>query len=353
MPDGAPRRFRRAALAIGGASALLAAAIVASLAIGPVAIAPGRVLDIMLHILSGDFARDSRESVVVLDVRLPRTLLAICVGAGTAVSGAVMQGLFRNPLADPGIVGVSSGAGLAAALWFVFGAGAAAALPFGLGQFGLPLSAFIGGLIVTLILHTLSRHGGTTSMMTLLLAGIAIGAFAAAGIGVLIFIASDQQLRDFTFWTMGSLGGATWVKILMVLPFAGIFVALAPQLARGLDAIALGEAEAFHLGVNVEMLKRVAIVGVAAAVGASVAVSGVIGFFGLAVPHLVRLAIGPAHRLLLIVCAIFGGALMITTDLVARTIASPAEVPLGVVTAGLGAPFMLWLLMKRRREMFF
>lgn len=352
MPAAAARRtngLSPALAAIGISSALLLAAALASLAIGAVAIPPGRVVSILLGALTGT-ADATRESVVILDVRLPRTLLAILVGAGTAVAGAVMQGLFRNPLADPGVVGVSAGAGLAAALWFVVGAAIAApVVPATLLPFCLPLVAFLGGLAVTLILHVLSRHGGTTSVTSLLLAGIAISAFASAGIGLLVFVASDQQLREFTFWTLGSLGGATWSKIAMVLPFAGLFILLAPRLARGLDALALGEAEAFHLGIEVERLKRIAIVGVAAAVGASVAVSGVIAFFGLAAPHLVRLAIGPAHRLLLVVTALFGGALMIAADLVARTIASPAELPLGVLTAGLGAPFMLWLLMRRRR----
>lgn len=340
---------RRPGMAIPIAALMLIAAAILSLAIGPVPISPARVVEILVQAIGGG-ADASREAIVVLDVRLPRMLLAVLVGAGTAVSGAVMQGLFRNPLADPGIVGISSGAALAAALWFVIGASAAAVLPAAVARFGLPLSAFGGGLVVSFLLYAFSRQQGTTSIMTLLLAGIAIAALANAAIGFLIFIASDQQLRDFTFWMLGSLGGATWWKTAMVLPFAGAFILLAPALARSLDAIALGEAEAFHLGVDVETMKRLAIVGVAAAVGASVAVSGIIAFFGLAVPHLVRLAIGPAHRLLIVVCALFGAALMIATDLVARTVASPAELPLGVITAGMGAPFMLWLVMKRRRE---
>jgi iron complex transport system permease protein len=282
-------------------------------------------------------------------VRLPRTLLAVLIGAALAVSGAVMQGLFRNPLADPGVVGVSSGAGLAAAAWFVLGAGMASSLPWPFGDFGLPISAFIGGLVVTFVLHVLSSHDGRTSVTTLILAGIAITAFTSAGTGLLIFVASDQQLREFTFWTLGSLAGGTWTKVLLVLPFAGVFLLVAPALARGLDAIALGEAEAFHIGVDVETMKRIAIIGVAAAVGASVAVAGAIAFLGLTVPHLIRLAIGPAHRLLLPVSALFGGAMLVATDLVARTIASPAELPLGVITAGVGAPFMLWLILTRRR----
>jgi iron complex transport system permease protein len=330
---------------------LLAAAVFASLAIGPVTVPLGDLATVLGRLLTGNAARDGGAAVVVLDIRLPRTILAVLIGAALAVSGAVMQGIFRNPLADPGVVGVSSGAALAAALWFVLGAGAVAAPAEGISQFGLPLSAFAGGLVVTLLLHLLSRHDGRTSVMTLILAGIAITARASAGTGLLVFMASDQQLRDFTFWTLGSLAGATWMKVALVLPFAGLGVLMAPTLARGLDALALGEAEAFHLGIEVERLKRFAIVGVAAAVGASVAVAGVIAFFGLAVPHLVRLAIGPAHRPLLAISAVFGAALLVVTDLIARTIASPAEMPLGVITAGMGAPFMLWLILARRRTL--
>jgi iron complex transport system permease protein len=267
------------------------------------------------------------------------------VGAATAVAGAVMQGLFRNPIADPGIVGVSSGAALAAALWFVIGESIATPI---LTTFGLPIAALAGGLAVTAALHLIARRAGQTSVVTLALAGIAISALANAVIGILLFIANDQQLRAFTFWTLGSFGGATFSRVLMILPFIATFLLLAPMLARGLDALALGEPDAFHLGINVERLKRLALLGVAAAVGAAVAVSGIIGFVGLAVPHLVRVAIGPAHRPLLIVTALVGAGLMVITDLVARTIAAPAEVPIGVVTAALGAPFMLWLLLQRR-----
>jgi iron complex transport system permease protein len=345
---GAVRMDRRTweTLAIAIAAVLTVAAATASLALGPVSIAPARIAAILLGFLDGA-AATTRDAVVVLDVRLPRTVLGLLVGASTALAGAVMQGLFRNPLADPGVVGVSSGAGLAAALWFILGAGVTSLLPWNLGTLGLPLSAFAGGLAVTATLHLLSRRDGRTSATLLLLAGIAIGAFTSAGVGVLVFIASDQQLREFTFWTLGSLGGATTAKILIVLPFALAFLAVAPRLARGLDALALGEAEAFHLGVDVERLKRIAIVGVAAAVGASVAVSGVVGFVGLITPHVVRLAIGPSHRLLLPVTALAGAAFLVTADIVARMAAAPSEIPLGVITAGVGAPFMLWLLLRQ------
>jgi iron complex transport system permease protein len=329
---------------------MMLAAMTASLAIGPVAIAPERVLAILFHAATGILPSDTaRDTIVVLDIRLPRTLLGMIVGAATALAGAVMQGLFRNPLADPGIVGISSGAALAAASWIVFGVGAAAFLPPLVAGFGLPLSAFAGGLVMTVILHLIATSDGRTSVLTLLLAGIALSGLTTAGIGFLVFIASDQQLREFTFWTMGSLGGATYAKAGLVLPFVLFLIALAPGFARALDALSLGEAGAFHVGIDVESLKRLAIVGVAAAVGASVAVSGVVAFFGLIVPHLVRLVLGPAHRILLPVSVLAGAATLVLADLVARTVASPAELPLSVLTAGVGGPVMLWLLIGRRR----
>jgi iron complex transport system permease protein len=344
-------RAWRAGEAIAAAALLVAAAAVVSLATGPVAIAPARVLAILVDAATGA-GQATRDAVIVLDVRLPRTVLAIIVGAGTAVSGAIMQGLFRNPLADPSLVGVSSGAALAAALWFVFSGALAGLLPGALAAFGLPLFAFLGGLAVTLVLHLLATRDGRTSTVTFLLAGVAIGALTSALIGLLVFVASEQQLREFTFWTLGSLGGATWPKIAVVAPLVGVVILLAPAFARGLDALALGEAEAFYLGIDVERLKRIAIVGVAAAVGACVAVSGVIGFVGLTVPHLVRMMLGPGHRLLLPVSALLGAALLIVADVIARTAAAPAEIPLGVMTAAAGAPFMLWLLVSRRRAVF-
>lgn len=336
---------------IAGCAMLLCIAAVASLAIGPVFIAPAKVVGILWDAASGirpQAGIDLRDAIVVLDIRLPRTLLAMLVGASLALAGAVLQGIFRNPLADPGLVGVSPGAALAAVIWIVFGAFAAPYLHTIALAYALPLAAFAGGLITTLLLHRVATHDGRTSVANLLFAGIALGALAAAGTGLVVFIASDQQLREFTFWTLGSLGGATWVKTALVLPFAAVLFAGSLWLARGLDALALGEAEAFHVGVNVEALKRVAIVIVAAGVGAAVAVSGVIGFVGLIVPHLLRLSAGPAHKQLLIGSALLGAALLTASDVFARTIASPAELPLGVVTALLGAPFFIWLLRQQR-----
>jgi iron complex transport system permease protein len=343
-------RLRRVGLGFLVVLLLLVCAVAASLAVGPVAIAPARVFEVLAHASTGATPdRLDREAIVILDIRLPRTLLGLLVGGATALAGAVMQGLFRNPLADPGIVGISSGAAFAAAAWIVYGSSLAFFLPLPLGGFGLPIAAFAGGLLMTAILHAVSTSEGRTSILTLLLAGVALTGLASAGIGLLVFVASDQQLREFTFWTLGSLGGATYAKIGLILPFVLLLLVLAPAFARALDALALGEADAFHSGVDVEKLKRLAILGVAAAIGASVAVSGVIGFFGLTVPHLVRLAIGPAHRALLPISALAGGAVLIFADLVARTIAAPAELPLGILTAGIGGPIMLWLVLSRRR----
>jgi iron complex transport system permease protein len=347
----APRRRSPARLILGGCALVLVCAMIASLAIGPVVIAPLKVTGILWDALWGVRAGaglDMRDAIVVLDIRLPRTLLAAGVGATLAVAGAVMQGIFRNPLADPGIVGVSSGAALAAVAWIVFGNLVAAYVPRWMMSYSLPFVAFAGGLVATLLLHRLATRDGRTAVASLLFAGIALGSLAGAATGLIIFVASDQQLREFTFWSLGSLGGATWPRLGMIVPFALVLIAGSLWLARGLDALALGEAEAFHIGVGVERLKRVAIVVVAAGVGAAVAVSGIIGFVGLVVPHLLRLSAGPSHRLLLIGCALLGGGLLTASDIFARMVAAPAELPLGVVTALIGAPFFLWLLRRHR-----
>jgi iron complex transport system permease protein len=212
----------------------------------------------------------------------------------------------------------------------------------------LPALAFLGGLVTTLLLYRLATQDGRTSISMLLFAGIALGALAAAGTGLAIFAASDQQLREFTFWTLGSLGGASAARSAIVVPFALVLFAGSLMLARGLDALALGEAEAFHLGIDTQWLKRAAIVLVAAGVGAAVAMAGVIGFIGLVVPHLMRLSAGPMHAPLVLGCALLGGALLTASDILARTVAAPAELPIGVVTAILGAPYFLYLVQRNR-----
>ncbi len=247
-------------------------------------------------------ALSDRDRIIVYDIRMPRVVMGVLVGASLAVSGAVMQGLFRNPLADPAIVGVAAGASLGAVSIIVLGAGVLAPVTLLLGIYALPVAAFCGGLAVTIALYRIATRRGQTSIATMLLAGIALGAMATAMTGFLIFIADDRQLRDLTFWSLGSLAGATWTKVFAAGPIILAALGTTPFLARGLNAMALGESTAFHLGIPVQQLKYAAIVIVSAATGAAVAVSGGIAFVGIVVPHLLRLLIGPDNRYLLPLC---------------------------------------------------
>ncbi|TKD26223.1 iron ABC transporter permease [Rhodobacter capsulatus] len=288
------------------------------------------------------------ETAILLDIRLPRLIMGALVGAALAVSGALMQGLFRNPLADPGLVGVGAGAGLGAVAAIVLGGLLPAAFRAATGPYVVPLAAFAGGWAAVLILARIASLRGQTSIATLLLAGIVLGALAGAVTGILIYLADDNQLRDLTFWGLGSLAGANWLKLTAAAPILLAGLAAAPFLARGLDAMALGEAVAQHMGVPVERVKRGAILSVAAMTGAAVAVSGGIGFLGIVVPHILRLAIGPSHRLLLPLSALFGAALLIAADTVARLVVAPSELPIGIIMALIGAPVFLWILLARR-----
>lgn len=300
----------------------------------------------ILSVLGGTVSE--RDRIIIYDIRLPRVLLGILIGAALAVSGAVMQGLFRNPLADPGLVGVSAGAGLGAITMIVLGGTVMGPFVALADIYALPLAAFIGGLVTTMLLYRIATRRGQTSVATMLLAGIALGAMAGAFSGVLVYLADDRQLRDLTFWGLGSLAGATWTKITAAGPIIVLSLAATPFMARALNGLALGEASAAHLGIPVQRFKNIAIVTVAAATGASVAVSGGIGFVGIVVPHLLRLLIGPDHRYLLPASALLGASLLLLADAVSRTIVAPAELPIGIVTAAVGAPFFLWILLRRR-----
>jgi iron complex transport system permease protein len=295
---------------------------------------------------TGDSSLAARDQLILLSIRLPRVVMASVVGALLASAGTMMQGPFRNPLADPALVGVSAGAGLAAATMIVIGD---KTLPASMmsSPFLLPVAAFVGALATTSLLYRISTWRGRTSIATMLLAGLALGALAGAGTGLLVFLADDRQLRDITFWMLGSLAGATWPKIFAIAPALGLLLFSAVFVGRGLDLLVLGEAEAFHMGVAVERLKRFLIVLVAAVAGAAVSVSGVIGFIGIIVPHLLRLIIGPGHRLLLPASACCGAIVLLAADTFARTVAAPAELPIGIVTALIGAPFFLILLLKQ------
>ncbi len=283
--------------------------------------------------------------LVFFNIRLPRLVLGLAAGAALGLAGALMQGLFRNPLADPGLIGVSSGAALAAGCTIVMGSLWFPELPRSLGSWTLVLMAFAGGLAVTVLIYLLSRgEAGGTRVGLMLLAGIAVNALAGAGLGLLNFLASDEQLRNLQFWLLGSLGGARWSAVVLVGGIALAAGIAGLRLARALNALALGEAQAVLLGVPVERVKRVAIVATALAVGAVTATTGIIGFIGLVAPHMVRLAAGPDHRWVLPGSALLGAVLVLLADAVARTVVQPAELPLGVLTAAVGVPFFLLLL---------
>ncbi|MEM8654345.1 MAG: iron ABC transporter permease [Pseudomonadota bacterium] len=288
------------------------------------------------------------EAIVLWDIRAPRLVLGLLVGAALAVGGAVMQGLFRNPLADPGLVGVSAGAGLGAITAIVLAGFAPLWLMAAVGDQLVPVAAFLGGWASTMVLYQVSTRRGRTSVATMLLAGIALGALAGALSGILVYISDDRQLRDLTFWGLGSLGGASWAKVIAAGPIILVSVMAACALGRGLNGLALGEATAAHIGLNVQRVKNLAILTVAAATGAAVAVSGGIGFIGIVVPHLLRLGTGPDHRPLLINAALLGALLLVLADVIARVIIAPAELPIGIVTAVLGAPVFLWILLRQR-----
>lgn len=338
-------RAALARLTIAVLAVALAGTILLSLAAGA---SDASVAAVASDLLFGSGDVSVRDRVVIYDIRMPRVVMGVLIGAALAVSGAVMQGLFRNPLADPGLVGVSAGAGLGAVAVIVLGTSSLAMFTFWLGTLAVPMAAFFGGLVTTLILYRIATRQGRTSVATMLLAGLALTALAMALMGILIFMADDQQLRELTFWQLGSLAGATWAKNASVGPIIVLALATTPFLARGLNALSLGEGTALHLGIPVQRLKYVAIVACSAAVGASVAVSGGIGFVGMVVPHLLRLSIGPDNRYLLPASALLGAILLLLADAVARTIVAPAELPIGIVTAMAGAPFFLWILLRNR-----
>jgi len=293
----------------------------------------------------------SRDYLILIEIRLPRIVLGLLVGSSLAVCGALMQGLFRNPLADPGLMGVSSGAGLGAVMFIVFGGLLPLPLLQFFGQFAIVLGAFIGALLTTFLLYLIATRHGRTSIALLLLAGIAIAALSGAILGSFIYIADDRQLRDITFWSLGSLAGATWERVGVAAPFILVVLGCCSFLARALNGLSLGEGVAGHLGFPVQKIKNISIITVALACGAAVAVSGTIGFIGIVVPHLLRLTIGPDHRFLLPCSALLGAVLLLLADIAARLVIAPADFPIGIITALFGAPFFLFILLRQRASM--
>lgn len=346
VPTPATHRGRRFVIVVIGLVIALVVTCVVSLGTGQYALSPTEVVGVLLRALGIDTAwapEAPTAAGVVLDIRLPRIVLGLLVGTALAVSGVLMQAIFGNPLADAGVVGVSSGAAL----------GAAAALTFGLATFGMwttPAFAFIGGLIAVFAVYLISRSGGRTEVVTLLLTGIAVNAIAGAALAFLTFLGTTSTREQIVFWQLGSLNGALWPNIALITPLVVIGTAVAIFVARRLDLFALGERTARHLGVRVELLRIVVIITVAVLVCAGVAFAGIIAFVGLVIPHLLRMAIGPAHLPLMISSALGGALLIAVADLVARTAVPLADMPIGMITSLVGGPFFLWLLLRTRRR---
>lgn len=343
----AARQDRRKRLVMAALVLGLIVAALFSLAAGAMQIPITAILSILASKvgLTLPWAYTDAQAAVLFPIRVPRVLVAGIVGGVLGISGAAIQGLFRNPLAEPGLIGISNGAAMMVVTAIVLGH----LLPAALGPLLIPTAAFTGALGATWVVIRLASQNGKTSMTTMLLAGIAINALAGAVMGLLIAISNDQQLRSITFWMLGSLGGARWQALWPLLACTLPALVLLPMMGSRLNALALGEAEARHLGISVQRVKKTTTALVALAVGAAVALTGIIGFVGLVVPHLLRLAIGPDYRRLLPASAMLGATLLMLADLASRTLIAPGELPIGAVTAICGAPFFLWLLLRDRR----
>jgi iron complex transport system permease protein len=347
--SGARLARRRTVVGISLAVLLVAATLVSAL-IGQFGVS---VQEVVLSFLHGTWipnpwianpwpAIDPTADAALWVIRFPRIVMAMAVGAALAVAGAVMQAVFGNPLAEPGVVGVSAGAAFGAAIAIITGL-------LALGEWTIAVLAFAGGLGATLLVYGVSRAGGRTEVVTLLLTGIAVNAFGGAGLAFLLFMAGSASREQIVFWQLGSLSGSLWRESLLVLVVAAIGTVVAILLGRRYDILSLGERNARHLGINVERLRFWSIVLVALLTGAAVAFVGIISFVGLVVPHLMRMLLGPSHRALLVSSAFGGALLIVVADLLARTLIGGAELPIGLLTSLVGGPFFFVLLWRQRR----
>lgn len=329
-----------------GLGVALAVGILLSAMVGQLPVAPTEVIGSILRALGIDngWAPDDRviESALWV-VRFPRIVMGLGVGAALAVAGAVMQAIFGNPLAEPGVVGVSSGAAVGAAVGIVLGLSV-------LGGWSIAIFAFAGGLLATLFVYVVSRANGRTEVVTLLLTGIAVNAFGGAGLALLLFLGDSASREQIIFWQLGSLNGSRWQETAIVIVVAVLGTVAALMVGRKLDLLSLGERNARHLGLGVERLRIGSIILVALLTGVAVAFCGIIAFVGLVVPHIIRMAIGPSHRPLILASAVGGGALMLFADLAARTMISGADLPIGMLTSLIGGPFFFFLLFRARRR---
>jgi iron complex transport system permease protein len=302
-------------------------------------------------ILRSLFGRGAElENFLIWQVRMPRLILAVVVGGALAITGAATQGLFRNPLAEPTLIGVTSGAMLFAVGMLVLSARLLTGMPLWVQQLGVSLAAFVGALLTTGLVYRLSTGRGKLNVATMLLAGIAVAALTSAITGLLIYQSTEAELRDITFWSLGSLGGANWNQIAVAAPLVLIGSYFLRRDALALNAFLLGEREAAQLGFSVDKVKRRVIVWTALIVGVCISLTGLIGFVGLIIPHLLRLWQGTDYRRLLLCSGLLGASFLLGADTLARTVVAPAELPIGILTALVGAPFFLWLLLRERHK---
>ncbi|WP_127556145.1 FecCD family ABC transporter permease [Saccharospirillum alexandrii] len=325
-----------------GLVGVFAVTLLASLATGPTHLPWSGLLK---HLVTGP--SDDLQGLILWQIRIPRTLLALCVGALLAVCGVLIQGLFRNPLAEPGLMGVSSGATLMVVVVLVLASNLPNTLPVALRPFLLPLVAFGGGLAATRLVMLIGQSSHY-SPLRLILAGVAFNMVAAAGIGLCAYLATNEQLRTLTFWSLGSFAAASWSGVAITAAVLAIIAPLAYRQWRPLNALLLGESECRHLGFDVPALKRRIVYLSAAGVGAAVAFTGIIGFIGLVVPHIVRMLTGADHRRLLPLSLALGALLTLWADWLARSVLSPAELPVGIITSLLGGPFFIYLIHRQR-----
>lgn len=333
-----------------GLAVALPVIMLTAILMGPSFVTPAEFVRALGATLGGVGAPQSdQDSLILFSIRLPRMLLAGLIGVCLAVCGTAMQGLFRNPLADPSLIGVSSGASAGASFMIVLGGGALLQSGQFAGLSAIALGAFAGGFLAVLLVYRLATSSSGTSVATMLLAGIAISALAGALNSLFSFVADDEMLRRISLWQMGSLDAANWPRVWIAALVTGVLLWVLPRDASALNAFLLGESEARHLGIAVTAVKRRVILLTAMAVGASVAVAGTISFVGLIVPHIVRLLIGPDHRYLIPGSALAGAILLIVADAFSRVVVAPAELPAGILTALLGTPFFFSLLMQKRK----
>jgi iron complex transport system permease protein len=329
----------------------LAFTICLSLSLGAMPIPIREVIETLANALGLSGAKsDAVNQGVILFIRLPRVIMGILVGAALGISGAAIQGIFRNPLAEPSLIGISAGASLMAVLIIAFETLLFSGLSEILGYYLLAFGAFSGAGITAMLVYHLSKTNGQPSVSTMLLTGIAINALAGALTGLVTYLADEQKLRSITFWMMGSLGGATWKNVTCLFPFVLIPLIGLPLLARGLNLFAIGESQVSLTGLDPDRIKIWVVILSTMAVGASVSVSGIIGFIGLLIPHMTRLLGGVDHRFVLPVSALMGALVLSIADMVSRMIVQPIELPIGVVTALMGAPVFLYILIRDKKK---